>query len=100
MPACHTMGVHSAEFMASGCTQLDGHELVEAEVGKLLSEMRPQAVALVDGFALPDLCVLLLALRPRGAPLTRTAEQPPQQCSWTVQRRRVQVHAGLCQPRT
>ena len=45
---------HSAEFMASGCTQLDGHDLVEAEVVKLLAEMRPQAVSLVDGFALPD----------------------------------------------
>ncbi|KAL8283794.1 hypothetical protein RQP46_005226 [Phenoliferia psychrophenolica] len=52
--ACHTMQLHSAEFMASGCTKLDGHELVEAEVVKLLAEMRPNAVALVDGFALPD----------------------------------------------
>ncbi|KAK4699762.1 acyl-CoA oxidase, partial [Phenoliferia sp. Uapishka_3] len=43
-----------AEFMVSGFTSLEGHELVEAEVVKLLSEMRPQAVALVDGFALPD----------------------------------------------
>ncbi len=52
--ACKTMFDNAAEFMSSGFLSGEQYHLLQAKVQELLVEIRPQAVALVDGFALPD----------------------------------------------
>lgn len=52
--ACHTMETEGAEFLASGYVDGKQFALLSNKVQELLAEIRPQAIALVDGFALPD----------------------------------------------
>jgi acyl-CoA oxidase len=42
------------EFTASGYFAAGNHELLRDEIIRLLAAIRPQAVAIVDGFAFPD----------------------------------------------
>jgi acyl-CoA oxidase len=52
--ATYTMMEAGDEFLASGYISPNQYELLRNQVDRLLATMRPQAVALVDGFALPD----------------------------------------------
>ena len=52
--ACYTMEKEAADFLASGFINSTQHELLRNQVDELLIALRPQAVALVDSFALPE----------------------------------------------
>jgi acyl-CoA oxidase len=52
--ALHTISQEGSEFFASGYLSARQYELVKQEVMTLLSEIRPNAVALVDAFKFPD----------------------------------------------
>jgi acyl-CoA oxidase len=52
--ALHTISQEGAEFFACGYLSTRQYELVKQEVMRLLSEIRPNAVALVDSFKFPD----------------------------------------------
>jgi acyl-CoA oxidase len=52
--ALHTISQEGAEFFASRYLDTRQYELVKQEVMSLLSEIRPNAVALVDAFNFPD----------------------------------------------
>ncbi|GAA5827921.1 hypothetical protein JCM5353_007739 [Sporobolomyces roseus] len=52
--ACYTMDTEAAEFLASGYLSPKQAELTRNRVHALLSELRPQAVSLVDAWGVPD----------------------------------------------
>ncbi|KAI9314437.1 acyl-CoA dehydrogenase/oxidase C-terminal [Dichotomocladium elegans] len=52
--ALHTMEKELADFLTSGYLSSAQAKMVKAQVIRLLEEIRPNAVALVDAFALPD----------------------------------------------
>ncbi|CBQ72769.1 probable acyl-CoA oxidase [Sporisorium reilianum SRZ2] len=52
--ACHTMESESADFLASGYINGQQFHLLGSKVQELMAELRPNAVALVDSFAVPD----------------------------------------------
>ena len=52
--ATHTMDTEAAEFLSSGYISPAQHELLRNQVHRLLAEVRPQAVPLVDAFGVPD----------------------------------------------
>ncbi|KAK0524752.1 hypothetical protein OC842_005731 [Tilletia horrida] len=52
--ACHTMVEEGADFFASGFIDSEQFALLRATVQKTMAELRPNAVALVDAFKLPD----------------------------------------------
>jgi len=52
--ACYTMDSEAADFQRSGYLSAAQAELLRSKVDELLAIVRPQAVALVDGFKLPD----------------------------------------------
>lgn len=48
------MDVEASEFLASGYLDPSQHALLRNHVYALLADVRPQAVPLVDSFAVPD----------------------------------------------
>jgi hypothetical protein len=52
--ATYTMTEAADEFLASGYISPNQYELLRNQVDRLLAAIRPQAVPLVDGFAIPD----------------------------------------------
>ncbi|KAH9452350.1 hypothetical protein MJO28_008778 [Puccinia striiformis f. sp. tritici] len=52
--ACHTMDAEASEFLASGYISPKQHVLLRNRVYSLLAQIRPEAVALCDSFAVPD----------------------------------------------
>ncbi|GAA5858811.1 hypothetical protein JCM8547_004998 [Rhodosporidiobolus lusitaniae] len=52
--ACHTMDSEASEFLSSGYLLPKGKEILRDRVDALLAELRPQAVPLVDAWAIPD----------------------------------------------
>ena len=52
--ACYLMEQNASDFLSCGYMNGAQHELLRNKVNALLAEMRPQAVPLVDGWALPD----------------------------------------------
>jgi len=52
--ACYTMEQNASEFLSSGYLNSKQHELLRNKIDELLASMRPQAVPLVDAFAIPD----------------------------------------------
>lgn len=52
--ACHTMEQESADFLASGYIDGKQFHLLGSKVQEIMAELRPNAVALVDSFAVPD----------------------------------------------
>ncbi|KAE8209599.1 hypothetical protein CF327_g6434 [Tilletia walkeri] len=52
--ASHTMVEEGADFLASGFINPEQFALLRSTVQKSMAELRPNAVALVDSFALPD----------------------------------------------
>lgn len=52
--ATQTMDAEAAEFLSSGYLSPRQHMLVRSTYHALLSKVRPEAVALVDGFAFDD----------------------------------------------
>jgi len=48
------MEQNASEFLSSGYLLSAQHELLRNKIDDLLAEIRPQAVPLVDGWALPD----------------------------------------------
>lgn len=52
--ALHTMEKELSEFLLSGYVSSEQSAMLKEQVIKLLEEVRPQAVGLVDAFALPD----------------------------------------------
>ncbi|KAI8986401.1 acyl-CoA dehydrogenase/oxidase C-terminal [Pilobolus umbonatus] len=52
--ALHTMEKEIAEFLASGYVSSEQYYMLKEQVVTLLAELRPDAVSLVDAFALPD----------------------------------------------
>ncbi|KAL9940564.1 hypothetical protein V8E36_000052 [Tilletia maclaganii] len=52
--ATHTMVEEGADFLASGFIVPDQFSLLRATVQKSMAELRPNAVALVDAFQIPD----------------------------------------------
>lgn len=52
--ALHTISQEGSEFFASGYLSARQYEIIKQEVMTLLSEIRPNAVALVDAFKFPD----------------------------------------------
>lgn len=57
--AAYTMDKHAAEFLSSGYLSPAQHELLRNQVYELLATIRPQAVPLVDGFAVRDYHVVI-----------------------------------------
>lgn len=51
---CHTMETEGAEFMASGYITAQQYGLLGTKIQEVMALIRPQAVTLVDSFALPD----------------------------------------------
>lgn len=58
--ACQLMDRYAADFLASGYLSPEQHELLRKECDELLGALRPQAVAIVDGFAVSEYVVLIL----------------------------------------
>lgn len=52
--ACYTMDTEASEFLASGYISPKQHVLLRNRVYSLLAQIRPEAVALCDSFAVPD----------------------------------------------
>ncbi|PWY97738.1 acyl-CoA oxidase [Testicularia cyperi] len=52
--ACFTMEQESADFLASGYINGKQFHLLGSKVQEIMAELRPNAVALVDSFAIPD----------------------------------------------
>lgn len=52
--ALHTISQEGSEFFASGYLSARQYEIIKQEVMTLLSQVRPNAVALVDAFKFPD----------------------------------------------
>ena len=52
--ALHTICQEGAEFFASGYLSARQYELIKQEVMRLLTQIRPNAVPLVDSFKFPD----------------------------------------------
>ncbi|KAK0541646.1 hypothetical protein OC845_006958, partial [Tilletia horrida] len=52
--ASHTMVTEGADFLACGFIDREQFALLRGTVQKTLAELRPNAVALVDSFAIPD----------------------------------------------
>lgn len=52
--ACHTMDLEAADFLVAAYLTPQQAELVRGKIDDLLPRLRPQAVALVDSFKLPD----------------------------------------------
>lgn len=52
--ACYTMDCEASEFLSSGYLSPKQAELLRNRVHALLSELRPQAVSLVDAWGVPD----------------------------------------------
>lgn len=55
--AAYTLDLNAAEFLASGFIDIKQSELIRNRVDELLAVIRPQAVSLVEGFALPDYAI-------------------------------------------
>lgn len=52
--ACHVMSEEGAEFMSSGYITPRQYHLLQGKAQEMQATIRPQAVALVDSFAIPD----------------------------------------------
>ncbi|EPQ32450.1 uncharacterized protein PFL1_00646 [Pseudozyma flocculosa PF-1] len=52
--ACHTMEQEGADFLASGYIDGAQFHLLGSKVQEIMAELRPNAIALVDSFAVPD----------------------------------------------
>jgi len=52
--ACYTMDTEASEFLASGYISPKQHVLLRNRVYSLLAQIRPEAIALCDSFAVPD----------------------------------------------
>ena len=52
--ACHTMEQEGADFLASGYIDGKQLQLLSNKVQEIMAELRPNAIGLVDSFAVPD----------------------------------------------
>ncbi|KAG0150496.1 hypothetical protein CROQUDRAFT_38258 [Cronartium quercuum f. sp. fusiforme G11] len=52
--ACHTMDLEASEFLSSGYITPIQHNLLRSQVYNLLSQIRPEAIGLVDSLGIPD----------------------------------------------
>ena len=55
--ALHTIEDHAAWYLEHGFLEPAKVRAIRDELGALCAELRPDAVALVDAFAIPDNCL-------------------------------------------